>query len=169
MIPIPKSIANHNIKYITFGYKYNWLVLVILVILTILRPFDFLVILVLYAISMYYTRQIYPYTAHEVIDTGKGLFIKNHTAGVEIGYDDIIEIDYQYYFTLGNNAVKLTIKPNDKLGDTVYFISWADSSRYNKEFNLNPFAQTPETQAWIEHMKEKIKHDRNNTIDPCPS
>ncbi|WFF39179.1 hypothetical protein LU290_02835 [Moraxella nasibovis] len=159
MIPIPKSIANHNTKYLTLGYQHGGWVLLIIFILTLFRPTDFLVILLLCGLAFYHTRKIYPRTAHEVIDTGKGLLIKNHKTSVEIGYQDIVEINYDYYFfAFQNNAVKLTIKPHDELGDTVYFVSWADSSRYNKEFNLNPFAQTPETQAWIEHMKEKIKH-----------
>lgn len=156
MTPIPKHIANHNIKYTTFGYKYHWLILTILLIATILRPADFLMAFVLCAVGMYHTRQIYPYVAHEVIDAGESLFIKNRTASVEIPYGDITEIDYRYYFTLGDNAVKLTIKPNDKLGDTVYFISWADSSNYNREFRLNPMVKTPETLAWIASIKEKV-------------
>lgn len=155
MTPIPKHIANHNIKYLTFGHRYHWLILVILLILTIVHSTGFLVVVALYAIAIYHTRQIYPYTAHEVIDTGKGLLIKNRTVSVEIPYGDITEIDYRYYFTLGDNAVKLTIKPNDKLGDTVYFVSWADSSNYNREFRLNPMVKTPETLAWIASIKEK--------------
>ena len=158
MTPIPKSIANHNIKYLTFWQKYNWLVLLIIFILTLFRPNDFLVILVLCSISVYLTREIHHCTAHEVIDTGKGLLIKNHKTNAEIDYHDILDIDYRYYFfAFQNNAVKLTIKPHDGLGDTVYFISWADSCNYNREFRLNPMVKTPETLAWIEHINNKIK------------
>lgn len=158
MTPIPKSIANHNIKYQKWQNKFMLIGIFIFAILTLLAPLPFGVLLAICLVSYHYTEKIYQTVAHEVIDDGAGLLIDNGNVKEHILYTDIMAIDYKYHFFIfKNNVVKLTLKPNNPLGDTVHFISWADSCNYNREFRLNPMVKTPETLAWIEHINNKIK------------
>lgn len=159
MTLIPKSIASDQTKYLKYTYPIQWVVLVIVLLLAIVQPLPFAIIIVILASGFYYKNTIYNTLAYEVVDTGIGLKIKNINSndGVEVAYQDILGINYYYSaFLFKNNVVELTIKPHSLLGDTIRFMSWADSCNYNKEFTLNPYAKTPETQAWIDALKTKI-------------
>ncbi|WP_066803949.1 hypothetical protein [Moraxella oblonga] len=156
MTLIPKSIASDTVKYQKWQNKFLLIGIFILLILTVFAPLPFGVLLIFGFVRYHHVEKIYQATAHEVIDDGVGLMIDNGRVKTHIAYRDIVAIDYEYHFFIfKNNVVKLTLKPNDGLGDTVYFISWADSCNHDREFRLNPMTQTPETLAWVQMIKEK--------------
>lgn len=99
--------------------------------------------------------------ADEVKEVENGLFIRNGKMSEIIDYGNIQSVTYRYLFSIKNNVVELTFKNPTTLGNKVRFISWADTCNYNKEFTLNPYAKTPETQAWVDALKKKIVQNTN--------
>lgn len=94
--------------------------------------------------------------AEEVKTAENGLWIRKDKVSELVAYDNIQAIDYFYsIFVVKNNVVELTFVHPTTLGKKVRFISWADSSNYNREFRLNPMIKTPETLTWVQMIKEK--------------
>lgn len=99
--------------------------------------------------------------ADEVKEVENGLFIRNGKMSETIDYGNIQSVNYYYsFFSIKNNVVELTFKTPTTLGNKVRFISWADASNYQREFNPFP-VKTPETQAWVDALKEKIVQNTN--------
>lgn len=157
MTLIPKSIASDMIKFNKFNHYSRFVFLPIFLIFSSIKPIPFLILFILLVINAYYTYMIISSMVYEVIESDDGIKVTKGRIIADISYQDILSVNYKYsYFVLAENIVTLKIKPHSQLGDTIRFISWADTCNYNKEFTLNPYAKTPETQAWIERLKQKI-------------
>lgn len=170
---IPKSIASDTVYFYKIQYKIMYVIGIIFISIFALTAlsmasnssiifFIFVIVVTAFHIMAFnYMKANILILADEVKEVENGLFIRNGKISETIDYDNIQSVTYRYLFSIKNNVVELTFKNPTTLGNKVRFISWADSSNYNKEFTLNPYAKTPETQAWVDALKEKIVQNTN--------
>lgn len=168
MTLIPKSIASDTVYFYKLQYKIMYVIGVIFITIFALTALSmvsnssilFFIVIILMAafhiMTFNYMKENILILADEVKEVENGLFIRNGKVSEIIDYGNIQSVTYRYLFSIKNNVVELSFKNPTTLGNKARFISWADSSNYNKEFTLNPYTKTPETQAWINKLKEKI-------------
>ncbi|STZ63689.1 Uncharacterised protein [Moraxella lacunata] len=173
MTLIPKSIASDTVYFYKIQYKIMYFIGIIFISIFTLTAlpmacnssiifFIFVIVMTAFHIMAFnYMKANILILADEVKEVENGLFIRNGKISKSIDYGNIQSVTYRYLFSIKNNVVELTFKNPTTLGNKVRFISWADTCNYNKEFTLNPYAKTPETQAWVDAVKEKIVQNTN--------
>lgn len=168
MTLIPKSIASDTVYFYKLQYKIMYVIGVIFITIFTLTALSivsnssivfFVAIIIMTAfhiMTFNYMKENILILADEVKEAENGLFIRNGKISETIDYAHIQSVNYRYlFFSIKNNVVELSLKNPTTLGNKVRFISWADASNYQREFNLFP-VKTPETQAWVNNLKEKI-------------
>ena len=131
MIILPKNIVSNFIKRHNLDGKANLIFLGFCFILTCI-DIKFIWFFILACVGIYFSRDLLNSFAREVVDNSTGLAITTEKAHAHIGYQDILQIEYTYSFSFSKNVVKLIITPHATLGDTVRFISWADTYSLTK-------------------------------------
>lgn len=165
---IPKSIASDTVYFYKIQYKIMYVIGIIFISIFTLTALSmasnssiifFIFVIVMAAfhtMTFNYMKSNILILADEVKEVENGLFIRNGKMSETIDYGNIQSVNYYYsFFSIKNNVVELTFKNPTILGNKVRFISWADASNYHREFNPFP-VKTPETQAWVNKLKEKI-------------
>lgn len=164
---IPKSIASDTVYFYKLQYKIMYVIGIIFISIFTLTAlsmasnssiifFIFVIAMTAFHIMIFnYMKRNILILADEVKEVKNGLFIRNGKMSETMDYGNIQSVTYRYLFSIKNNVVELTFKNPTTLGNKVRFISWADASNYQREFNPFP-VKTPETQAWVNKLKEKI-------------
>ncbi|MDO4449742.1 MAG: hypothetical protein Q4B79_02145 [Moraxella sp.] len=168
MTLIPKSIASDTVYFYKLQYKIMYVIGIAFISIFALTAlsmstnssiifFIFIIgIIAFHMMTFKYMKENILILAEEVKEVENGLFIRNGKISETIEYSNIQSVTYRYsFFSIKNNVVELNFINPTILGDKVRFISWADASNYQREFNPFP-VKTPETRAWVNALQEKI-------------